>query len=560
MPNRRPQLWGLLFTFFILAFLWLPPLALYGMALWDVISHQPARLLEALPLQLLPRTLFFNTLALGGLTGLLSILLGIPVAIALARGPRPLRPLFTFLCAMPLALPPTLAASAFLEITRTPPARSLASLAASKPLSVSTVLITSFVLALCYFPVVAFPTFAALRAIPQEIEEAARLFGRSWEVWRHVLWPLLSPAIYGGAGIVCALAMWEMGAPDLLDVRTYSVQIYRDLNAPDNLDPQGKAVKAALAGLPMLALGCLALFPAARALRFYGGNNLSGEVSTGEQTFEGTALPYHKREGRAAALLATLIFIASPTAILGVFISQLQKPHILYEMWNTNEPEILNTFALASTATLGILLVSFAAATLWRGWPLWWRNVTVALAITPLLVAPVMLGVALINFWNRDQFALIYGGLPDTGYPMIDILQEYSARYAMVIIGYAARFLPLSLFLLYEAVQRTDENLLEAAYNMGATPLQAAWAVLAPLARPALLSVAALVWALCAGELTTTVLINQPGGQTLPLPIFNQMHIGATAEVAALSLILATMSGGVLLLAALILRFWESRF
>jgi ABC-type spermidine/putrescine transport system permease subunit II len=42
-------------------------------------------------------------------------------------------------------------------------------------------------------------------------------------------------------------------------------------------------------------------------------------------------------------------------------------------------------------------------------------------------------------------------------------------------------------------------------------------------------------------------LLNAPGGQTLPVPIFNQMHIGATAEVAALSLTLVTLTLGVLL-------------
>jgi len=47
----------------------------------------------------------------------------------------------------------------------------------------------------------------------------------------------------------------------------------------------------------------------------------------------------------------------------------------------------------------------------------------------------------------------------------------------------------------------------------------------------------ALVWALSAGELSLAVLVNAPGGQTLPVPIFNLMHIGATGEVAALSII-----------------------
>jgi hypothetical protein len=47
------------------------------------------------------------------------------------------------------------------------------------------------------------------------------------------------------------------------------VEIYRQLNAGDNLDVFGKYTKVALEGVPMLFLGLLALWPAARALRHF---------------------------------------------------------------------------------------------------------------------------------------------------------------------------------------------------------------------------------------------------------------------------------------------------
>jgi ABC-type spermidine/putrescine transport system permease subunit II len=59
---------------------------------------------------------------------------------------------------------------------------------------------------------------------------------------------------------------------------------------------------------------------------------------------------------------------------------------------------------------------------------------------------------------------------------------------------------------------------------------------------PAFLCALALLWALTAAELTVSVLVNQPGGQTLPVPIFNLMHIGSTAQVAALSLTLFALT------------------
>jgi ABC-type Fe3+ transport system permease subunit len=78
-------------------------------------------------------------------------------------------------------------------------------------------------------------------------------------------------------------------------------------------------------------------------------------------------------------------------------------------------------------------------------------------------------------------------------------------------------------------------------------------------ARKAVAGVFAVVAALCAGELTTSVLVNAPGGQTVTLPIFNQMHIGATAEVAALSLLLCFLTGAAAIFALILSSMGYSR-
>jgi ABC-type spermidine/putrescine transport system permease subunit II len=129
------------------------------------------------------------------------------------------------------------------------------------------------------------------------------------------------------------------------------------------------------------------------------------------------------------------------------------------------------------------------------------------------------------------------------------------ARDGMMLIGYIARFAPLAILIVYEAVRRIDNSQIEAAQNLGANAAHIGRTIMLPLLAPATLATYALLWALCGGELSTSVLVNQPGGQTLPVPIFNQMHIGSTAEVAALSLTLFALCGGALLLTAILLRF-----
>ncbi len=517
---------SVVFTALIVAFLWLPFVSLYGAALSSALSH-PTHFLEALPLRPLQRSLFFNSLMLSALCGAFSLLFGVPVALALARGPRKARPLIALLTALPLALPPTLMATAWLEITRTPPARSLASLAAERPLPIAPVFIAAPVLALCYFPIVAFALAAALRALPLEIEEAARLFGSPRRAIRRVYLPLLWPALLGAAGLCGALALWEMGAPDLLDARTYSVEIYRAHSAG------GEANLAALRGLPMLVLGAFLLWPTMRALRFY---DAVGQGSAHRETPVTTA-------GAFGLFLAFALFLASPIAPIGVFLSQLQSEwHVFPEVWRANLSELRNTIALSTFAAPLLTIVALALVAAWKTWPPRQRLAALTLCALPILFPPITLGIALVGFFNRDAFALVYGGLPPTGIAPLDWIYENCARYGMMVLGYAARFLPLVIVLLYEAARRLDDDLLEAAQNLGASPGRAARTILTPLLRPALMGVAALLWALCAAELTVSVLVNQPGGQTLPVPIFNLMHIGSTAQVAALSLTLFALT------------------
>ncbi|HEX8237328.1 MAG TPA: ABC transporter permease subunit [Abditibacteriaceae bacterium] len=548
MPRFRPSILALLLTLALLLFLWLPPLQLYGEALWRVLWHQPARLIEALPLQPLQRFLFLNTLALCASSAAFALLFGIPVGAACARGPHRLRNVFTVLCILPLALPPMLAASAWLEITRTPPARSMASLAAKTASPLPPVLVASLVLALCFFPIVALWLRAVLMGISPDIEDAARSLGSEWTMWQRVLVPLLWPALAGAMGLVCALAMWEMGAPDLLDARTYSVEIYRQLNAGDNLDVAGKYTKVALEGVPMLFLGLLALWPAARALRRFDRYGAATHDSWRSDTST-------RRESRLIIPWAVLVLLLSPGAVLGVFLSQLRPLNILWESWASNDVEIINTMRLATLGALFITAMALLLVPAWRAWPSRLRQTALTLCVAPLLVAPILLGVALINFWNRPGLSIVYGDWPLTGITFLDQMQQWVARDGMMLIGYVARFAPLAILLLYEAVRRIDNSQIEAAQNLGANSSHIGRTIILPLLAPAALATYALLWALCGGELSTSVLINQPGGQTLPVPIFNQMHIGSTAEVAALSLTLFALCGGALLLATVLIRF-----
>jgi iron(III) transport system permease protein len=507
--SRLPLFLITVVTIGVLAFLWLPITRLYANS--EVLNPQRISAAFFSPLS---RTLLFNTLSLCFGAAALAILLGVPVAVAAARGPHKFRAAILTLCALPIALPPTLMASAYLAYSRTPPATSLAALAADHALSINANFIAIPVLALCFFPLVSFAVWAALQHFPRDWEDAAQLYGTPFSSVTRVLLPLLAPAITGAAGLVAALAMWEMGAPDLLDARTYSVQIYRAFSAGES------SSSAALAALPMFFLGSFFFTPAWSALRYY--DRWRIEPCGAESAARTAAIP--------VTLVALLVLCLSPLAPLLVFWNQALPRRVFFEVWNANRHEVGNTLAAPLIAAFLITLCALALVLCWRQYSERIQRLVLTLALAPLLFAPILLAIALLEFYNHPLFDAVY-----------------EACYGLLLIGFGARFLPLGVLWIYQATRRVPGVLEEAAQNLGATKFDIAKTVFLPLLAPSALGLGALLFALCAGELSISVLLNAPGGQTLPVPIFNQMHIGATESVAALSLTLVGLSAGLFL-------------
>ena len=165
------------------------------------------------------------------------------------------------------------------------------------------------------------------------------------------------------------------------------------------------------------------------------------------------------------------------------------------------------------------------------------RNVALAFTLAPGLGASVVLGVALIEAFNR----------PLTG-------ALYDSAYGMTVWADCARFLPLCIAILWGAVARLPAESLWAAANLGAAPARAQVDIALPMLRGAIAGAWGLAWAWSAGELTLAVLVHGPGGDTLPIPIFNFLHAGIASDVAALCLLLIALCGGALVFALGVLR------
>src|SRR5262249_58537981 len=87
------------------------------------------------------------------------------------------------------------------------------------------------------------------------------------------------------------------------------------------------------------------------------------------------------------------------------------------------------------------------------------------------------------------------------------------------------------------------QGFLDAAALDGGRP--AVWrGVVWPFVRPAFAQAAVVVGVLALGEVVASKLVQPPGRQSFAQELFNQMHYGADATVAAMSLLQITATAG----------------
>jgi molybdate transport system permease protein len=142
----------------------------------------------------------------------LSLLLGSPLALLLARRRFRGIGLLDSLVDLPIVLPPAVAGLALLltfgrrGLLGTP----LAVLGIELPFTTAAVVLASLFVAAPFYVRAARSGFLA---VPRELEEAARVEGASeWQVFRFVTMPVAAPALFGGAILCWARALGEFGA------------------------------------------------------------------------------------------------------------------------------------------------------------------------------------------------------------------------------------------------------------------------------------------------------------------------------------------------------------
>lgn len=157
-----------------------------------------------------------------------------------------------------------------------------------------------------------------------------------------------------------------------------------------------------------------------------------------------------------------------------------------------------------------------------------------ALVTVPLVLPPVVGGVALLAAWGRNG---VLGG------PLDDLL-GITIPFTTVAVIFAEVFVALPFYVISVegSMRGLDPRFDGIAATLGASPLRTFTTVVIPMVAPGMAAGAALAWARALGEFGATITFagNFPGRtQTVPLAVFTALEQDPDAALALSVLMLA---------------------
>jgi len=477
--------------------------------------------LEELILSARQLRLLGASLLLAAITTGFCLVLALPYGLLIERTDVPGRTVFRSLSLLPLLIPPYVQAAVWEPALGKAGtlSRCWSSLFGVE-WSIPPILAAAGVLAFAYYPVVLLLVLSGLRCVDKSAEEAALLLGSPWKTMRSVTVPLITPHIISGSVFVMIFSMLDFGVPDIFRLRVYPVEVFVQFSG---LYDERSAIVLSLPFL--LVTACLVYFQAkVMKGRKYVSFSMDGAGESRKPLI-------HVR--RSAAAFPTVLLALSVGFPLGCLALKTGRLATFWDALASSLPEIVYTFKLAAAAgflatTMAFFLSHFIERSDGVKKSLWQY-----LSQLPFAAPGILLGIGLIKVWNRPGTSWLY------------------TSSLIVVVGWVAYCTPFCVRVMLSSFQQVPRQAEEAAHVAGSGWSAIFVRILFPLSRRGLTAAFLLAFVLSAGNLGVALLVIPPGTGTLPIKIYNYMHYGAAADVAALCLVLLVLEGVCALFACL---------
>src|SRR3989338_2369952 len=461
-----------------------------------------------------------NSLILSSITTILSSFIGIPAGFFLSKINLPLKNFFKICFFIPLIIPSYIIGIAWVNLLgKTGFLNNVFSqYTMLSPESVSNFIYStygaSFILSINLFPVVMLVTEYALKSINPRMEESGLVAGSVFQVFRQITFPLIAPAILSSMMIVFVLSLSEFGVPSLLQINVLTTQIFTQFSAFYN-EKAATSIAFPLIAITLVLIILEQIYLRGKSFEILGRSSSNSTIQYN--------ITWLNVVGLIFCTFVLLLFVATP---LSTLILNTKTISAYYDAVLLAKNGITNSILFGSIGATFLTFIGFFLAYLYENIRPKLRSSIAAFIWIFFAVPATVIGVGLIKLCNRPEgiFQFIYGSL------------------WIVIIGYVARFLPLSSRIMANYLKQIPQSMEEAGTVTGASWFRILGKILFPLQGYGLIATWLISFMFCIGELGTTVLVYPPGSETLPITLFTIMANSPTDIVSALSIIIIVMT------------------
>lgn len=472
------------------------------------------------------------------LSTLLTLVVGLPIAYALARFAFPGRRVVQAAVTVPFVLPTVVVGVAFLAVLGPdgPVSGLLGRWWGAAPVDLRGTL-AAILIAHVFFnvAVVVRVVGGLLESTDPRMEDAAASLGAGrWRTAWHVVLPLAKPAILSAAGIVFLFTFASFGVVLLLggpQHSTLEVEIYRQTAQLLDLP-----VAAALSLIQLAIIGSLLAFGVDRQqdvvveqTQAVGGSGARPPRRFGEWVFVGAALVV------AVLLIGTPLWLLVSRSFKGAegewtveWYRRLADPDA--SVLNTAAVEtVWNSLEFAVVATLIAIVVGLCASIVVTRGPRRWAKGLDLLLLLPLAVSAVTVG---------------FGFLISLNDPPLDL----RSSWWLIPMAQALVAVPFVVRILVPALGSVDRRVREAAAVLGASPARVWREIDLPLVARSVAVAAGFAFALSLGEFGATVFIARAETTTVPVAILRLFgkpgasNIGQAMALATILMVMTTLS------------------
>ena len=491
-----------------------------------------------------------HSLVTAGFGTLVSVVLGSAFAFLVALTDLRAKAALVFCLMIPMMIPPQITALSWTQIMG-PSSVLLKTLGLEPPLGSPQPLYSAqgiiLLLGIQHMSIIFLTLRAGLRAIPQEVVEAARISGaRGLRTWWQVVMPLTLPSLAAGTAITFVTALGNFGIPAMLGIpagyATLPTLVYQKLAG------MGTSVLAEVSILAML-IGAVAVtgiltqrfFQSRQRVYLVGATSRPLAIPLGAARLPVEVLLW----AVVCTILVLPMFGLLATSLVPAYGVPLRLDTVTLQAWTEvllRQPvttrAFANSFGLAIGAAVVLMLLCLPLAWLMERNPTRLSRLFDSLLDLPYALPGVVLSIAMILLLIKLPFtdATLYGTI------------------WIIFFAYLARFFAVMFRPVQASIKQLDPAMGEAAQSVGASLFQRLRDVIVPLSAPAAAAGAILVFLTAFNELTVSALLWSSGTETLGVVIFNLDDSGETAMASALAMTIVLVVMALMVLVQLMSR------